>query len=248
MYTCLTVNATTLFARENTEVVSGLGLDTLCAVIAAPEISQIVASASLVGSRPLPFTVGAPPTTRLLTLFYLTRTITAGLGAETEVATVCTIATDGINRAFVLETLDKLMSEYLAYRYTPTSEATLLLTPTKDQLQARMTAIIAQAEARYDTDAFAATASEVDSVRTIMVENIERILERGERLSTLVNKTDRINNSSNAFRRRTVQIKRRMWWANVKLMALLGGIGTTILYVFVGAECGYPFFDHCVRH
>ena len=89
-------------------------------------------------------------------------------------------------------------------------------------------------------DAITNTQQEIDSVKNIMTENIERVLERGERIDLLVDKTDRLGVGARDFRVRSRGLKRRMWWKNVKLMVLLGVVVVFLLYLFVGIGCGLP--------
>lgn len=70
-------------------------------------------------------------------------------------------------------------------------------------------------------DAISTAQREIDDVRGIMTRNIEGLLERGERIDLLVDKTDRLGGSAREFRVRSRGLKREMWWKNVKLMALL---------------------------
>lgn len=70
-------------------------------------------------------------------------------------------------------------------------------------------------------DALSNVQREMDDVKGIMTRNIEGLLERGERIDLLVDKTDRLGGSAHEFRVRSRGLKRRMWWKNVKLMALL---------------------------
>lgn len=70
-------------------------------------------------------------------------------------------------------------------------------------------------------DAITTAQREIDDVRGIMTRNIEGLLERGERIDLLVDKTDRLGGSAREFRVRSRGLKREMWWKNVKLMALL---------------------------
>ncbi|KAI7828870.1 vesicle-associated membrane protein [Gamsiella multidivaricata] len=74
---------------------------------------------------------------------------------------------------------------------------------------------------------------EIEQVKDVMVQNIgmtkvlnptstsERVLERGERIELLVDKTDNLNQQAFAFKRRSTALKRTMWWKNVKLMVIL---------------------------
>ena len=66
-------------------------------------------------------------------------------------------------------------------------------------------------------DAIHNVQSEIDNVKGIMTENIERVLERGERIDLLVDKTDRLGGNAHEFRIRSRDLRRRMWWKNVKV-------------------------------
>lgn len=97
-------------------------------------------------------------------------------------------------------------------------------------------------------DSLASARREIDSVRDIMTENIDRVLERGERIDLLVDKTDRLGGSAHDFRIRSRGLRRRMWWKNIKLMVLLGVVIIFLLYLFIGFGCGLPGWSRCVGH
>lgn len=82
-------------------------------------------------------------------------------------------------------------------------------------------------------DAIGNAQREIEDVRGIMTKNIESLLERGERLDLLVDKTDRLGGSAREFRVRSRGLKREMWWKNVKLMALLGLVVLLIILSIV---------------
>lgn len=89
-------------------------------------------------------------------------------------------------------------------------------------------------------DAISKAQREIDDVRAIMTENIDRVLERGERIDLLVDKTDRLGGSARDFRVRSRGLRRRMWWKNVRLMVLLVVVVIFLVYLFVGFACGLP--------
>ncbi|KAB8342837.1 hypothetical protein FH972_022435 [Carpinus fangiana] len=89
-------------------------------------------------------------------------------------------------------------------------------------------------------DAMSKAQREIEDVKGIMTENIERVLERGERIDLLVDKTDRLGGSARDFRVRSRGLRRKMWWKNVKLMALLIVVVIFLIYLFVGFGCGLP--------
>jgi len=89
-------------------------------------------------------------------------------------------------------------------------------------------------------DAIGRAKREIEDVRGIMTENIERVLERGERIDLLVDKTDRLGGSARDFRVKSRGLRRRMWWKNMRLMALLTVVTIFLLYLVVGFGCGLP--------
>ncbi|RYP16840.1 hypothetical protein DL765_004861 [Monosporascus sp. GIB2] len=82
-------------------------------------------------------------------------------------------------------------------------------------------------------DAISNVQREIDDVRGIMTRNIEGLLERGERIDLLVDKTDRLGGSAREFRVRSRGLKRRMWWKNIKLMGLLALVLVLIIVTIV---------------
>ena len=106
--------------------------------------------------------------------------------------------------------------------------------------------------------------SEIDQVKDIMVANIDVIIERGEKLELLVDKTEHLATNSVTFRfdfflgkkrncshfascRNTSRsLQRAIWWKNMKLTIGLG-IGVILfLYVVVSLACGGLAWSKCV--
>jgi vesicle-associated membrane protein 7 len=89
--------------------------------------------------------------------------------------------------------------------------------------------------------------SEIEEVRDIMGQNIERVMERGERIEILVDKTDSLQQNSLSFRQRSTELRRQMWWKNVNVMLLLAGVSVLSLYFLIGIACGLPGWSRCTR-
>eukprot|EP00695_Tsukubamonas_globosa_P001268 TRINITY_DN223_c0_g1_i2.p1 TRINITY_DN223_c0_g1~~TRINITY_DN223_c0_g1_i2.p1 ORF type:complete len:79 (-),score=34.68 TRINITY_DN223_c0_g1_i2:70-306(-) len=77
-----------------------------------------------------------------------------------------------------------------------------------------------------------------------MMGNIDRVLERGEKLSTLVDKTDNLKQSAQVFQKKSTQLKRAMWWKNIKLMGALAAIVLIVILIICLIACG-PTFAKC---
>jgi vesicle-associated membrane protein 7 len=55
-------------------------------------------------------------------------------------------------------------------------------------------------------------------IHTVMVDNIEKILDRGERISLLVDKTSTMQDSAFHFRKQSRRLRRALWMKNAKLL------------------------------
>ncbi|EJT45903.1 vesicle-associated membrane protein [Trichosporon asahii var. asahii CBS 8904] len=86
--------------------------------------------------------------------------------------------------------------------------------------------------------------SDLDNVKDIMVQNIDSILQRGERLDLLVDKTDTLAGQAYAFRRGARAVRRQQWWKNTKITVLTGVVCVFILYLLFANWCGLTL-GHC---
>ncbi|KAF8882121.1 VAMP/synaptobrevin-like protein [Infundibulicybe gibba] len=80
--------------------------------------------------------------------------------------------------------------------------------------------------------------AELNQVKDIMVQNVEQILSRGERIELLVDKTDVMAGQATAFRRGARTVRRQMWWRNSKMLALCILVGLILLWILVAQFCG----------
>lgn len=51
-----------------------------------------------------------------------------------------------------------------------------------------------------------------------MIENIDKVLERGDRLELLVDKTTNMQGNTMRFRKQARRFRNTVWWKNVKLV------------------------------
>jgi vesicle-associated membrane protein 4 len=72
---------------------------------------------------------------------------------------------------------------------------------------------------------------QVDEVIGIMHTNIEKVVQRGEKLDTLQNKTEELQNGALSFKKTSTDIKNEMWWKNIKLTLAVVGIVTTVCVI-----------------
>lgn len=90
-------------------------------------------------------------------------------------------------------------------------------------------------------DTFAQVNSKLDDVKNVMVQNIEMVLERGEKLELLVDKTDKLNSEAFKFQKSSKQLKHAMWWRRFQLYLLIFVIIGIIIFIICAVACNIDF-------
>ncbi|XP_031103497.1 vesicle-associated membrane protein 711-like [Ipomoea triloba] len=78
---------------------------------------------------------------------------------------------------------------------------------------------------------------EMSQVRNVMIENIDKVLERGDRLELLVDKTETMQGNTFRFRKQARQFRSTVWWRNVKLIVAVIVILLVIAYAVLAFIC-----------
>eukprot|EP00574_Skeletonema_japonicum_P002744 CAMPEP_0201713130 /NCGR_PEP_ID=MMETSP0593-20130828/43_1 /ASSEMBLY_ACC=CAM_ASM_000672 /TAXON_ID=267983 /ORGANISM="Skeletonema japonicum, Strain CCMP2506" /LENGTH=223 /DNA_ID=CAMNT_0048202211 /DNA_START=63 /DNA_END=734 /DNA_ORIENTATION=- len=98
-----------------------------------------------------------------------------------------------------------------------------------------------------NVDSLSSVKNQIESVKENMVQNIEQVLERGEKIELLVDKTDRLNQQAFIFERSGRELKRAMWWRNARWAAFLVVAGGFVIFFVAGLACGFDF-HRCKAH
>eukprot|EP00808_Paulinella_micropora_P031456 g62300.t1 len=109
--------------------------------------------------------------------------------------------------------------------------------------------VLQQQMERYNsmkTDKVQKVREEINQVKDVMIKNIDKVLERGEKIELLVGKTDALDQHAVKFKKQSRQLKHSMWWKNVKLMLLLTLFILVIIYVIAASACGGLGLRKCV--
>ncbi|CAL1291226.1 unnamed protein product [Larinioides sclopetarius] len=97
-----------------------------------------------------------------------------------------------------------------------------------------------------DVDRLSKVQGEIDELTEIMVQNIDSVANRGERLELLVDKTENLNSASVTFRKTSKNLARSMCIKNVKITVIIVLVMLVILYIIVSASCGGLSWPNCV--
>ncbi|XP_058833147.1 neuronal synaptobrevin-like isoform X2 [Topomyia yanbarensis] len=77
------------------------------------------------------------------------------------------------------------------------------------------------------------TQAQVDEVVDIMKTNVEKVLERDQKLSELDDRADALQQGASQFEQQAGKLKRKFWLQNLKMMIIMGVIGLVILGIIV---------------
>ncbi|MCP8720002.1 MAG: synaptobrevin family protein [Asgard group archaeon] len=269
----LTINSTTLYTYENHNLVHLINNNNInCSEVVSQELGLINASRTLVGSIPI------STTNSIKLAMYFMKKVLSNLDGSRDLITVVSIAHINVNKTMILNVMKNIMDKYIDYKREVEANKSgpndPLAKSKLGEFKLYMNQIIKYEEMSYDSNhhlySYGSVSEdneegssshdqinpnqlllaneEVDEVRQLMLDNINKLLSRGDKINSLVDQTDRLNTSSLVFQKRAQQIKRKMWFMKAKFILYISGGILMILYLFIGSQCGFPIFDHCIRN
>ncbi|KAM4677485.1 vesicle-associated membrane protein 2 isoform 2-T2 [Discoglossus pictus] len=77
------------------------------------------------------------------------------------------------------------------------------------------------------------TQAQVDEVVDMMRVNVDKVLERDQKLSELDDRADALQAGASQFETSAAKLKRKYWWKNLKMMIIMGVICAIILIIII---------------
>ncbi|KAI5753864.1 hypothetical protein M8J77_003939 [Diaphorina citri] len=74
---------------------------------------------------------------------------------------------------------------------------------------------------------------QVDEVVGIMRVNVEKVLERDQKLSELDNRANALQQGASQFEQQAGKLKKKMWWKNMKWMIIMGTTAAVVLILII---------------
>jgi len=87
--------------------------------------------------------------------------------------------------------------------------------------------------------------AKINVAKEAMIENIDSILERGDKIELLVEKTELLADEAMVFERHATKLKKHMWCKACRTTAILVAIGLTLAFVVSAYFCGGPLYPKC---
>jgi len=86
---------------------------------------------------------------------------------------------------------------------------------------------------------------EINQVKDVMIKNIDKVLEIGERIELLVEKSDELHQEGFRFNKKATSLKHSMWWKNAKMTCIIAAVVLVIFFIILIAACGGFSFSKC---
>jgi len=79
--------------------------------------------------------------------------------------------------------------------------------------------------------------AQVSEVKGVMMDNIEKVLDRGEKIELLVDKTENLRFQAQDFQKKGTDLRRKMWFQNMKVKLIVLGIVVALILIIVLSIC-----------
>ncbi|KAL9657298.1 hypothetical protein ABK040_011518 [Willaertia magna] len=96
-----------------------------------------------------------------------------------------------------------------------------------------------------ENDKISKLKNQIDSTKDVMISNIDKIIERGERLDVLVSRTEDLQDNAFNFREGSVKLKNTMKKRLIMIGIFAIIIILIVLFFIIWIGCGIPDFSRC---
>lgn len=86
---------------------------------------------------------------------------------------------------------------------------------------------------RTKVDKLSEVMNQVDSVKTVMHNNIQVVLSNTEKMEVVEQKTNDLNEQAKVFRNTGRKLRKEMWWKNMRLTLAIGACCVLVLLVIL---------------
>ncbi|TMW95560.1 putative vesicle-associated membrane protein 726 [Solanum lycopersicum] len=151
--------------------------------------------------------------------------------------TYCVVATESAGREIPLAFLDRVKNDFskkYAGGKAATASAKSLNREFGSKLKEHMKYCCDHPE---EISKLSKVKAQVSEVKGVMMENIEKVLDRGEKIELLVDKTDNLRSQAQDFRQQGTKIRRKMWYENMKIKLVVFAIILVLILIIILSVC-----------
>ncbi|XP_022875603.1 putative vesicle-associated membrane protein 726 isoform X2 [Olea europaea var. sylvestris] len=159
------------------------------------------------------------------------------LAEYTEFSAYCIVATNSAGKQVPIAFLERVKDDFNK-RYEGGKAATAGANSLKKEfgpkLKEHMKYSVDHPE---EIDNLAIAKAQVTEVKGVMMGNIEKVLNRGEKIEILVDKTDNLRSQAQDFRTQGTMMKRKMWIQNMKIKLIVLGVIVAVILIIIFIVC-----------
>jgi len=90
-----------------------------------------------------------------------------------------------------------------------------------------------------EVDKLAGVAKKVENVKLVMQENVNMALQNCVKLESIEKQAEELQQQAGVFKRTANDLKKKMWWKNIKMWIIIGVIVVVILAIIIGVVVAY---------
>ncbi|KAG6536700.1 hypothetical protein ZIOFF_001760 [Zingiber officinale] len=152
-------------------------------------------------------------------------------------AAYCVVATESVVRQVPIAFLERVKEDF-SKRYgggkAATASTNSLSHEFGSKLKEHMQYCVDHPE---EVSKLAKVKAQVSEVKGVMMENIEKVLDRGEKIELLVDKTENLHSQAQDFRQQGTKMRRKMWLQNMKIKLIVLGIIIALILIIILSVC-----------
>uniref|UniRef100_A0A9I9DZK5 Vesicle-associated membrane protein 726 n=2 Tax=Cucumis melo TaxID=3656 RepID=A0A9I9DZK5_CUCME len=152
--------------------------------------------------------------------------------------TYCVVAVEAAGRQIPIAFLERVNEDFVK-RYgggkAMTATANSLNKEFGSKLKEHMKYCVEHPE---EISKLAKVKAQVSEVKGVMMENIEKVLDRGEKIELLVDKTENLRSQAQDFRQQGTKMRRKMWYQNMKIKLIVLAIVLALILIIILSVCG----------
>ncbi|KAL3729624.1 hypothetical protein ACJRO7_026713 [Eucalyptus globulus] len=138
--------------------------------------------------------------------------------------TYCVVAVASIGRQIPMAFLERIKDEF-TNRYGGRKAVTTQMQYCADHPE--------------EISKLAKVTAQISEVKGVVMEYIEKVLDRGKEVELLLDKTENLRSQAQDFRQQATRMRRKMWLQNMKIkLIVLGIVAALILIIVLSIICG----------
>jgi len=150
--------------------------------------------------------------------------------------TFLVVAGEHAGREMPFAFLRKLRDDFL--RKLRAEAATALTNSLDAQYRSTLKELMEAASANpQEFSKVAQVRQQVEEVKSVMMDNIEQVLDRGDRIELLVDKTEELRFQADHFQSSGRSLRRKLWWSNVKHKLIIAFFALGAIFAALTSVC-----------